>query len=330
MADPVALPTIDEILADAEKRANPDNKVVVKSETTSDDDPAPVDPGDPNPEPSVDDEVAALAAKVDPKPEPKKDVAAARFAALARREREARQLREEADNRVKAAEERERKLAEQDERRRAIKNPLDLLKEHGYSYADATQAVLGGYKPAEPDPVSTKLDEKLNPVAEQVKQLKQAQDEITQALQEIQKHRVEIAQREVRQAIEQTAKEGSYEFIANVGDEAYTLVQDVISEFYKKHKRILNYNEACDRVEKYYEDRFETLAKASKVQSRLVPATQIQAPAKPNPASVKPAKESKTLTQSLSTSARAKTDIDKLSKADALAQLAATLRYTHD
>ncbi len=335
---PPELPTLEAILTEFEAKAStPTTTKPAVDETVTTTDVAPgttavagvteavVETVDP---------VEAAAEVVAPEVVPvKKDPQAARFAALARREKEARQYRQEAEQRVKDIEAREKAIQERETRLTAAKkHPLELLKEHGYSYADATQAVLGNYKTPEVDPIVSKVDEKLNPLTEQMTQLREAQEQINSSLQELQKHRVEIAQREVRQAIESTAKDNGFDFIVAAGDEAYGLVQDVITAFYQKHKRILNYNEACDRVEKYYQERFDKLAAAPKVQSRFVPsATQSKVTVKPiGSVPVKSAKESKTLTQSLNTSARAKTDIDSLSRNDALAELATRLRYIPD
>lgn len=338
----VTLPTIDELAAQLEKTANPvpdvpDQQDVVTHKASDEKtvEPAKVDdpPADDDPdvkaalETAINDKPAASAP---PDPAPKKDPASARFAALARREREARQKQADAENRAKAVEDRERQLLERETRLKAVKNPLDLLKEHGYSYADATQAILGGYKPAEPDPVDTKLSEKLNPVSEQVAELRKAQAEALAAIEELKAHRVEVARREVRQSIQAAAQEGGFEYINVMGDEAYTLVEDVIGEHYKKYKRILSYTEACDRVERYYDEKAQKLRATKKYNaaaSTAAPST--KTPTKPSNAPVS-AKESKTLTNSLSASARAKIDIDKLGKNDAIAQLAGQLRYLND
>ncbi len=317
-------PEVDAVVA-TEENVNPE-KIVVADVQTDEEKAA-----------SLEDEATRIAKEAQTetvkKPvekEPKRDPQAARFAALARRDRELRQRQTEADQRIAAAEARERAAQERETRlASAKKHPLDLLKEHGFTYQDATTAVLGNYTPKEPDAVDTKLDERLSPMAAEFAEMKTKLAERDAVLNELQRRAVESAQREVRQSIETAAVESGCEFIAKIGDEAYVLVQDVISEHYKKYKRILNYSEACGRVEKYYEDRFEKLASAPKVQSRLAPTTEKNPKAPLSKTPVSTAKEPpQTLTQSLSSgSNRAKIDVDKLNKQDALAYLTTQLRF---
>jgi hypothetical protein len=324
---PTELPTIEEILETQGAKVEPPpvdqtpedivHKAVDEKTIQTSDKQDPI-------EAAVEADAAKEAPPEEPPPAPKKDPQAARFAALARRDREARQRIQDAENRLKMAEEREKQIQERETRLAAAKkHPIDLLKEHGYSYADATQAMLGNYKPAEPDPVDTKLSEKLNPLSKQVEELKAVQDQVQASLLELQKYRVEIAQRELRQSIEEAAKQGEFKYVEALGDEAYALVQDVITEFYKKHKRILNYDEACGRVDKYYKDRYSKLASVSAVPAPS--ATQKTPPVKPS--ANKSAKESKTLTNSLTQSNRATVDVDAMSPAEARAYLATKLRF---
>lgn len=338
------LPTLEEVAAQFMKegtadpvtepdtvthtKVDPDGEPAKKEPIPSNEDPADL-------KPSLEDEADRIEkeaqADAEAKKPVKRDPAAARFAALAKRDREVRQRAQEAEQRQAAIEARERAIQERESRLAAAKkHPLDLLKEHGYTYQDATQAVLGGYTPKEPDPTDAKLDERLSPMAAEFAEMKKTLAERDAVLSELQRRAVESAQREVRQSIETAAVESGCEFITKIGDEAYVLVQDVISEHYKKYKRILNYSEACGRVEKYYEDRFEKLASAPKVQSRLAPTTEKnpKAPSSKTPVNP-PAKESpKTLTQSLSSGGnRAKIDVDKLNKHEAIEYLTTQLRF---
>lgn len=323
---PDALPSIDEIAQNLANGKTPE-EAGAATEVPAD---VSADPATPEATEVTTETKPETEAKPAETADPKKDASAARFAALARREREARALKDAQERRAQEIEAKAKELADAEMRLKAARqNPLELLKEAGLTYADVTAAMLGQHKPKEPDPVDLKLDERVKPLSDDLAELKKAKDEITQALQELQAHRVEIAKREVRQAIEATAKDGGFEYINALGTEAYTLVEDVIAQYYKKHKRILNYNEACDKVERYYEERAQKLLATSKVQSRFASAStpqKTQTPQRTSP----PAKESKTLTQSLSQGTRAKPDVDKMSNRDALEFLASTLKYVKD
>jgi hypothetical protein len=259
---------------------------------------------------------------------PKKDPQAARFAALARRDREARnreaelaRKQEEVDTRVRQIEAREAEV-------RAAKRPLDILKAHGYSYSDATQDALGGYTPKEPDAMDVRLQERLSPVDLKLQELNATIAELKTKQEELDSVTKTNAQREVRQNIVKAAEDSGCEYITALGEEAYNLVQEVISEHWRIHKRILNYNEACGRVEAYYDDRVKKLESASKLKSRLVTSDPTKVTPKPSSVSTSANGSPKTLTQSLQTGTRAKPDLDKLSSREAQAYLVANvLKY---
>ncbi len=259
-------------------------------------------------------------------PEPKKDPAAGKFAALARREREARQREEAAQRRMAEIEERAKAIDEKELRISAAKRPTEILKAHGISYADVTQDVLGDYNAPEPDPMDVKLSERLTPLAEENKALKADLAKMQEQLASIQSDRVEVAKREVAQAIQQSARDGGCELIEAVGDEAYTLVQEVIRNFWHQHKKVLSYREACDKVEEYYVNAVSKLVETPKMKSRYAPPTPT-APSKSSPKK-EVAERPNTLTQSLTQGKSAtRPDIDKLPKHEALAVLATQLRF---
>jgi hypothetical protein len=255
----------------------------------------------------------------------KPDPLSTKFSALARKEREIR-AKEAAFNEKMASY--EAKLKELETRSAAPtdkpKSPMDALKQFGFSYADATNQIVGGWKEPEVDP----LDERLRPVQEKLSAVERLEAKLAQMEQEAAQAKQNAAYEQAMSAISSTIEEGGekYEYIQKLGDQAVDLVRDTIVEYYKEHKKMLDYSEACDIVEEWYENNVVSqLLSTKKVQSRLPkPTTQ----AKPST----PAKEAKapsqTLTNSLQQSgSEAKIDLDKLSKDEALALLAKKLQF---
>jgi hypothetical protein len=262
-------------------------------------------------------------------PEKPKDPLATKFAALARREKEARMRADEIEARSKVLEARERELSERDAARASAKRPLDILKAHGLTYQDATQDVLGGYTPPEPDPVDTKLGERLTPFEQRLQQLETENTKLKELAAQVEQDRVQRYIQDVQKGIRETASSGDYELIQSIGDEAYTLVQDVIGEFFKKHKRLLSYAEACATVESHYQQKFVTpFAKTKKMQALL--KAEMPPPAA-TPARKEVREKPTTLTQSHSTSvAKPLSGVDHLPKHEALAELAKHLTFNND
>lgn len=259
---------------------------------------------------------------------PKKDPQSSRFAALARREKAFREEQQKVAQRNAEIEARERAIQEREARLQAAKKrPLDLLKEHGFQYNDALQDFMGGYTPAEEDPVDQKLKplkdkwDKFEPNLEALKQ--EIQGLKTELTVKQQQESYNKAMNEIRQ----TAADGEkYELIGAMGDDAIDLIRDTVVEYFNQHQKMLDYSEACDIVEKYYEEEYlGRLATTKKLQSRL-PKVETPKPAAPKEArAVKP-----TLTQDLQTSAKATVNIDDMSKQDAIAYLAKKLQFKHD
>lgn len=257
------------------------------------------------------------------KPEPKADPLSTKFAALARKERELRQQQNEYNQKMAQFEARAKELeakAAAQATKPAPKSPLDLLAEYGFKYADATEQVIRGWKEPEKDP----LDERLNPIQERLS----AVDKMAQELQDL---KSQLAAREQKTAydqamgqIDEAIESGSYEFVQALGDQARDLVRDTIVEYYNVNQKMLDYSEACDIVEKWYDENVVApLLATAKVKSRLAP------PPKPTPTQPAPTKkpERATLTNSLNSGGQATVDIDKLSKDDAIAHLAKKLLY---
>lgn len=269
---------------------------------------------------------AAAAVPAEPAEQPKKDPMASRFAAIARREKEFRAEKQAFERRAQDMEQRMKQIEEREQKIGSAKRPTEILKAHGFSYQDATQDVLGAYQEPERDPLDVKLEEKLTPIDARMKSLDEKIAQYEKALADIQSERSQAAARELQSSIRDAAKTGGFELIVEVGDAAYGLVQDVMVEYAKKHNKVLNYDEACDIVEKYYESFAEKFASTQKIKSRF--AAPQPAPTQKSPVQKSEAKESpKTLTNSLSQASRAKPNVDEMSKQDALAYLATQLRF---
>lgn len=261
--------------------------------------------------------------------EPPKDISSSRFAALARKEKDIRAREAQMETRLKEAEAR---LSAVSEKETALKNvtqnPLEALRKLGISYADITQAALGQYKAPEEDPV----DAKLNPLKSRFDKYESNSEGLArevealknQLAQKEQQTQYDTIMRDIRTASSDPEK---YELIGAMGNEAIDLVRDTVFEYYNLHKKMLDYSEACDIVEKYYEDEFiGRLANTNKLKQRVQPAPKPTAETKLS-AKEKP-RESATLTNKLSSAPEANVDIDKLSKKEALEYLARKLKFT--
>ncbi len=263
-----------------------------------------------------------------PKEEPKRDISASRFAALARREKEARTREQAADQRVKEAEARSKALEERDSKWSRIKqNPLDAIKEAGLSLTDVLNAAYGNYKAPEVDPIDAKLQPLLDKSTKAETQagmlLKQVEELRNQLAMKEQAEQYDKVMGQIKDIAKDTDK---YELINTFGDEALDLVRDVMVEYWKSNEKMLDYSEACDIVEKHYEDSYVSkLSKTKKLQSRL--GTQ-PAATKPAPIPQKPKEPSSTLSNKMATTPQVNNDLDKMSKREAIEYLSKKLQFT--
>jgi hypothetical protein len=281
-------------------------------------------------EPAVDPATPAEAAPAEAPKEEKRDPSAARFAALARRDREIRQRESEVQNRLKDAETRAAALAEKEALlAKKPASPIELLKQHGYSLEDANLAAFGQTKEKEKDPLDLKLEERITPIQSQLEKANETIEKLTQTLEALQSERTEIAKREVRRDIMSTVDRENLEMIKAVGEEAVVMVENVIANYFKQHQRVLSYSEACGIVEQYYFDAVSKLAETPKVKSRFAPpTTPSPAPSKPKTTTTEKAKERPTtLTQAHSAAPRATSNVDSMSRNDAIEYLAKKLQY---
>jgi uncharacterized protein (DUF3084 family) len=288
---------------------------------------APVDTIKAAPEVEVAEVVETPAASA-PKEVPKKDPQSSRFAALARREKAFREEQQKIAQKQAEIAAREKAIQDREARLQAAKKrPLDLLKEHGFQYNDALQDFMGGYKPAEEDPV----DQKLRPLKEKWDQFEPNLEALKQ---EIQGLKTELTVKQQQESYNQAMAEirsvasdvEKYELINAMGDDAIDLIRDTVVEFFNQHQKMLDYDEAAQIVEKYYEEEYlGRLAKTKKLQSRFPKAETSKPAATKDARAVKP-----TLTQDLQTSAKATVNIDDMSKQDAIAYLAKKLQFNQD
>lgn len=269
--------------------------------------------------------VAEVVAEVGaPKEEVKKDPTASRFAALARREKAAREIEQKASQRQKEIEDRLKAVEARETRFKAAKSPMALLKEHGHSYQDALQDFMGSYKEPEQDPV----DKRLQPFKERWDKLEPGMEalrtEVAQLKSELTMKQQQESYNQAMTEIRTTAADAEkYELINAMGDDAIDLVRDTVVEYFNQHQKLLDYSEACDIVEKYYEEEYLTrLATTKKLQSRFPKAETSKQPASKE---VKTSKQ--TLTQSLQTAPKATVNIDDLPKSEAIAYLAKKLQF---
>lgn len=264
---------------------------------------------------------AAPVEPVEPKPaEPKKDPLSVKFGALARKERELRAQEANFKRQMDEFNAKQAAAAATPVDASIPKNPMEALKKYGFKYSDATEMVLGNYKEPEVDP----LDARLKPISDKLSAVEKLEAKLAQleaaAAAKEQSQAYEAAMSQIDEAI----GSGSYEFVQALGEQARDLVRDTIVEYYNVNQKMLDYSEACDIVEKWYDENVVApILNTAKVKSRLAPPqkptpTQPSAPKKP---------ERTTLTNSLNAGGQATIDIDKLPKDQALAELAKRLKY---
>lgn len=267
----------------------------------------------------------------EPKVEPKKDPDSRKFAALSQKERKLREREQQFQKQQREWEAKQREfddkfkqLKEREESLTKGKRPLDVLKAAGFSYEQATQDVLGGYKPPEPDP----MDQKLEPINQRLSKLDEIEQKLTQWEQSLQAKEQQQNYRLMMDSIKETVEKNQekYELVHSMGEEGVDLIKDVMVEYYNEHEQLLTYEEACEQVEAYYEQELlERLSKTKKVQSRFKTAEASPTP----PASPKPQEkpQPKTLTADMTSGGEATVDIDKMSPREALEYLSKKLKF---
>jgi hypothetical protein len=137
--------------------------------------------------------------------------------------------------------------------------PLSVLQEHGVTYDQLTEAILG-------NPVNPEIES----LKEQIKALKEGVDNSFKTQAEGQE---EAALTEMLYEAESLAKEGeSYELIRTRN--AYDRVLRKIHGNFKKTGRVLDVSEAMTQVENELLEEGLKIAEASKIKNKLIPTQQ--------------------------------------------------------
>jgi hypothetical protein len=252
--------------------------------------------------------------------EPKKDPLSVKFGALARRERELRTQQVEFNRKMADFEARAAAQAATPAPA-APKSALEALKQYGFKYSDATEEVIHGRKEPEVDP----LDARFKPLQEKLGAVERLEQKLAQMEQAAAAKEQAVQYEAAMAQIDQELTSGDYQIARALGDQARDLVRDTIVEYYNVNQKMLDYSEACDIVEKWYDENVVApILATEKVKSRLAPPAPKVTPTQSAPAK-KP--ERTTLTNSLNSGGQATIDIDKMSKDDALSHLAKRLQY---
>lgn len=265
-----------------------------------------------------------------PEPAPKKESNLSKqFAVLSRREREIQQRQREIEAREAEI---QKKLQEVQAPKSAAKpqSALDALKQLGYSYQDLTMEVLGQKEEKPVDPMQQRLDE----LSERLKKVDDLEAEQKRRWDEFENNQRKSVETQIRSSIIATAanNDDKYELLNTVGEEAFDLVYDVMSQYYEEKQALLTYEEACDIVEEFYEEKAKALASTRKIGQRSA-TTASPKPAvatKPSPVQNKASSKPTTLTQRHSTSAVVEPDVNKMTRDEAIAHLAKKIPMIQD
>jgi hypothetical protein len=272
----------------------------------------------------VEESTPEVVAEEKPAEQPR-DPISKKFAALSRQERELRQRKQEADRREAELANRIKALEEQQSGKKEKLSPYKLLREHGYNMQDAVNDSIGQFEEPKADPV----EQRFSSIAEELAAVKR---QLAEKTQQDNDKEYQQAIRVVEDTIEDTVKANpdKYELTAQFGKEAVDLVKEVMREYFTEHQKLLDYSEACDIVEKHYEEEvMSRLVSTKKVQSRFAASnTESSKPAPSKQESPKAAsKAPNTLSHQSTTVSQAKVDVDKLDRDDALSLLAKQLKY---
>lgn len=218
--------------------------------------------------PQTDQKVQAPAqAAPDTATAPKQDELAAKFAALAKKERIARQQAQRVKQLEAQIAERERQIAERERQwdEEFKKSPLEAIKRRGYTYEDLTKAALndGKFQP------ETEIKE----VRSEIERLRMEQAEKEKKALEAQKKAEEEREQQVVAQFKSSisehieANKDKYELTA-LYDASDLVFQTIEEHFLRTQKmgkpKIMSLDEACELVEKFYEEELERTASSSK------------------------------------------------------------------
>lgn len=258
------------------------------------------------------------------------DQFASKFAALSRKEKDIRAREQEIERKIEEFEARmaqlnkpqiEEKEEEQKEPElpleyRLKKDPLATLESLGVSYEDLTQLVLNdGQMPTDMQmrlmreelerDYKTKFEELENKLTEKERAEEEAKYQET----------INNFKSEINEFINGNEQ---YELIQ--ANDAYDLVYDVIEQYYEENGRILETQEAADQVEQYLEEEIKTVfEKSKKLGSWRSESAAPQAKTE--------ARQSPTLSNSLSAKGIESTADRPLSREESLAKLAQHIKW---
>jgi hypothetical protein len=255
----------------------------------------------------------------DEKPE-NKDPLSPKFAALAKRETQLVKRDKELKAREAALQEKESKLGsweqrEAERKKEVEQNPLKALEYWGLTYKDLTEFVLNGETPT-PDSQVKVLETRLSEFEKKAEEQRKAEDEAKKKADESE-HEETITQ--FRKSCETFVTENAetYELINLYGGTPVVLA--TIEQYFQsthdpdagKVGKVLSFKEACELVEKYYEDEAKKLERTKKF-AKASPEPK-QDPTQDPPA------PSRTLNNNMSSSAPsllpAKTENDRMARA---------------
>lgn len=271
----------------------------------------------------------------EPAKKPERDPAASRFSALSKKEKELRQA-QKAFEAQRAEFENARKSWEAERNKAPAKprNPLDALKAAGYSYQDATQALLGNWEAPPEDPVEAKIRPALEKASEVESYVKRLEESLTTLQTQLAEERRQQSLGQVMAGIRQAAQDPAFELVQAMGDEGVDLVRDIMTEYWNENERMLDYKEAVQIAEEYYEKELLTrFEKTGKMKARLAASAPKADPAPKTPAKA-PSKEAApaptapaTLTNDLVTGSGDNVNLDDLDPEAAKEMLARKLRF---
>jgi hypothetical protein len=230
------------------------------------------------------------------------DPSAERFAQLARKEKalraQARQLQEQ----QKAWQEQQTK-SQSSWKEQLKSDPISVLAEAGLTHDQIAEMLLN----SRPD------DMEMRRVKSELQALKNAQQDQFTKIQEQQKIAYERAVKQVSREVNQLVdSDEAYETIrATNSQEA---VVELIKQTYDEDGVLLSADEAAGMVEEYLTDEALTLAKLKKVQSKLAPPEAAQSGNEVQQ-SQKPLIQTKTLTNTITTSSKPMTKADRRARA---------------
>ena len=201
---------------------------------------------------------------------PEKDQMSAKFAALARRERQARQIHTRAKQREEALLKKEQEIAEREKMWESEfrSSPLEALKRRGIAYQDITNAALNDGKFDASVEVKT--------VQQEIQKLREEQAQKEKEYLERQKQQELEGMQETingfKEHISEHLKQNSEKYELTSLFEGGERIYQVIEQYFNETQKVMSIDEACSFVEQEFEKELEKAAKAKKFQSKYTSA----------------------------------------------------------